>query len=72
MTPNEKPWQPFQQRVVDEKHELDFKRDRLDGFTKGDTFKTVPADEQNRLMEQLRIMNEYSSILAERIAHFVN
>lgn len=71
MTPNEKPWQPFQQRVVDERHELSFKLDRLTAFLKGDVFKSLPTDEQARLTRQHHFMSEYSAVLAERIVHFV-
>ena len=62
--------QPHQQRVVDEKSELDLKRDRLTEFLKGKIFQTLPADEQERLIRQLDIMGDYSGVLAERIVHF--
>jgi len=62
--------QPHQQRVVDEKQELDTKLDKLTVFLKGDLFESLPDDEQDRLAKQLGIMSEYSNILAERIAHF--
>jgi len=70
MTPNEKPLQPHQQRVADERHELIFKVDKLAVFLKGDVFKTLPKDEQERLDRQYRIMSEYDAVLKERIAHF--
>lgn len=62
--------QPHQQRVVDEKQELDTKRDKLTVFLKGDLFESLPDNEQDRLAKQLGIMAEYSNILAERIVHF--
>jgi hypothetical protein len=62
--------QPHQQRVVDEKAELDLNRDRLTEFLKGKIFQTLPSDEQERLTRQLGIMGEYSGILAEHIVHF--
>jgi len=76
--------QPFQQRVIEEKKELDQKIDRLVAFTKGLTaqsdrvdgvsvcsiFHRLPPDEQLRLARQLDAMQNYSGILAERIAHF--
>jgi hypothetical protein len=62
--------QPHQQRVVDEKQELDIKRDKLTEFLKGDLFRSLPEDEQVRLSKQLTVMGEYSGILAERIVHF--
>lgn len=70
MTPNEKPLQPHQQRVVDERHELIFKVEKLAVFLTGDVFKTLPKDEQERLDRQYRIMSEYDAVLKERIAHF--
>lgn len=62
--------QPHQQRVVDEKAELDSKRDRLTEFFKGKIFATLAADEQDRLTRQAAIMEQYSGVLAERIVHF--
>ena len=70
MTPNEKPLQPHQQRVVNERHELMFKVDKLAAFLAGEVFKALPADEQERLTRQHRIMSEYDAVLKERIAHF--
>lgn len=70
MTPNEKPLQPHQQRVVDERHELMFKVDKLAAFLKGDIFKTLDTAEQERLTRQHRIMSEYDAVLRERIAAF--
>ena len=60
----------YQQRVVDEKDELDQKLDRLSVFMKGDTFKGLPSEEQSRMDRQLKAMSAYSEILAERIAAF--
>ena len=62
--------QPHQQRVVDEKLELDGKIVRLDKFLEGDLFKSLPEEEKDRLVRQLRAMNEYFAILGERIAAF--
>ena len=70
MTPNPTALQPHQQRVVDERHELMFKVDKLKAFLGGEIFKTLPADEQQRLSRQAEVMTEYDSILKERIAHF--
>ncbi len=61
---------PFHARVIEEKKELDWKRDKLTEFLKGDIFKTLPLDEQERLTRQLGIMEQYSNVLAERIVHF--
>lgn len=62
--------QPHQQRVVDEKEELDGRIVRLDQFIEGDLFKSLPSDEQDRLVKQLRIMYEYLAVLGERVAAF--
>ena len=64
------PMAPHQQRVVAEREELVHKIDKLTEFLKGDTFKSLPADEQDRLNRQLAIMEQYSNVLAERIVHF--
>lgn len=63
--------QPHQQRVVDEKAELDEKLDNLMAFTcTSPIFETLPTAEKGRLLEQRRVMHEYSKILGERIAAF--
>jgi len=61
---------PFQQRVVDEKYQLDGKRAALEQFIRGAVFPSLPADEQDRMNRQYAAMTEYSNILAERIAAF--
>jgi hypothetical protein len=60
----------YQQRVVEEKRELDIKRDKLTEFLKSPNRIKVPQDEQDRLTRQLAVMEVYSGILAERITHF--
>lgn len=64
--------QPHQQRVIDEKTELDTKIQALIKFINGDNpvFKSLDNEEQDRLVDQLEIMSDYSDILAERIAAF--
>jgi crAss001_48 related protein len=63
--------QPHQQRVVDEKTELDTKLDKLKAFIMDSPiFKTLPVDEQKRLNAQYDVMEQYSKILKERIAAF--
>ena len=61
---------PHQQRVVDEKNELDRKLTALRIFIIGDLYHTLPADEKDRLFRQSQIMSDYSDILSERIAAF--
>jgi hypothetical protein len=62
--------QPHQQRVIDEKKELDGKRERLQSFIGGETYRTLDPTEQSRLNRQLEAMTLYSNILGERIAAF--
>lgn len=64
--------QPYQQRVVDEKKELDEKLAKLDKFTRADNFESIVGDidECNRLRDQADYMFRYSKILGERIASF--
>ncbi len=62
--------QPHQQRVVDEKTELDEKRQKLGEFKSTDLFASLPWQEQERLNTQAHIMTMYSSVLGERIANF--
>ena len=61
---------PFQQRVVDEKHELDIKIGKLADFLKSELFGGLPADEKGRMMRQFVLMEMYSETLDKRIAHF--
>ena len=61
---------PHQQRVVDEKRELDDKLTKLDTFGCTELFKSLPADEQGRLCRQHSLMEQYSAVLGERIAAF--
>lgn len=61
---------PHQQRVVDEKHDLDQRLTKLQAFTTGDNFRAVEPVEAGRLMAQQRLMTELSALLGERIAAF--
>lgn len=62
---------PYQQRLIDEKTELDEKLDKLHDFIQENPiFKTLPEDEQKRLQRQDLVMAELSQILSERIAAF--
>lgn len=63
--------QPHQQRVVDEKTELDTKAKALSEFIGNNPiFETIDSDEQERMKEQCEIMWQYSEILGKRIAAF--
>jgi hypothetical protein len=64
--------QPHQQRVVDEKTELDKKARALSQFIgHSDIFAALDSAEQERLREQNDVMWLYSEILGARIAAFV-
>lgn len=60
----------YQQRVIDEKVELGRKLYLLTVFLDGETFKTLPSEEQERMQRQHVVMKEYSKILGERVAAF--
>lgn len=63
--------QPHQQRVVEEKDELDKKATALSNFIGlSPAFDTLDAAEQERLREQNDVMWQYSEILGARIAAF--
>ena len=63
--------QPHQQRVIDEKNELDEKREKLSAFKASNPlYFQLPEAEQHRLSRQLAIMTEYSEVLGERIEAF--
>jgi hypothetical protein len=66
----EETMQPHQQRVVDEKSELDNKLEKLTAFFDGKIFPTLTTAEQRRLRTQASVMMRYSEILGERIAAF--
>jgi hypothetical protein len=64
---------PHQQRVVDEKKELDIKGHALSLFiSQSPIFTTLDPAEQERLKLQNDIMWQYSEVLDERIAAFTN
>ena len=60
----------YQQRVMDEKQDLDEKIDKLDKFVQSDEYAQVPPQEAQRLLQQLAAMREYNRILEDRIANF--
>ncbi len=62
---------PHQQRVVDEKRELDVKLDALRMFIfHNEVFNTLPAEDQQLLRDQRMVMSSYSHILCMRIDRF--
>lgn len=60
----------FQQRVIDEKTELDHRLAKLNLFFDHTTFDSLPNVEKLRMRKQAAIMDEYSNILKERIEAF--
>lgn len=61
---------PYQDRVVNEKQELDTKIQALSDFMSGDATRNLHIDELSLLAAQLYVMREYSSILGNRILRF--
>lgn len=70
LTTKQNTMEAYQQRVVDEKAELDEKLTKLDAFMMSERVKTLPADEHDRMTRQANHMRQYSSVLGERIAAF--
>ena len=62
--------QPHQQRVVDEKMELDGRIERLEQFTTGKIFFDLADEEKDRLSLQLKLMKQLSEVLGDRITNF--
>lgn len=64
--------QPHQQRVIDEKQELDDRLSKLRAFcsTVGGIFDSLPTEEKQRLTEQEGHMAAYSDVLRRRIERF--
>lgn len=64
-------YQPFQQRVIDEKTELDKRATALSDFIGlNELFLELDSAEQERLRVQNDLMWQYSEILGARIAAF--
>ena len=62
--------EPYQQRVVEEKAELDSRISSLTAFMPTETFKGLPEAERRRMGRQWWLMTELSQVLGERIAAF--
>ena len=61
---------PYQERVVQEKTELDSKLSKLVEFIDGPNFGAISTPERRRMLRQEDAMRIYSSILEERIRAF--
>lgn len=59
---------PYQQRVVEEYEELEKKTRALGNFRQSIAHAVLDKDEQDRLSEQWKVMNQYGLILSQRIA----
>lgn len=63
--------QPYQQRVVDEKADLDERTRKLATFIADNPlFGGLPCAERDRLRRQYHLMAALSRVLGERIAEF--
>jgi hypothetical protein len=60
----------YQQRVIDEKFDLDKKIEKLRDFITSEMFGELSFFEQRRLRRQAAIMGLYSDVLDERIVGF--
>lgn len=63
---------PHQQRVVEEKADLDVKLGKLMIFNTSDVCRALPEDERKRLIAQQDAMTTYSLILEQRISAFTD
>jgi hypothetical protein len=59
--------EPYQERVVQERNDLNDKFTKLGAFTTTPQFRHLPMDEQDRMFRQHSIMQEYLNILDARI-----
>ena len=62
----------YQQRVVDEKSELDERLSKLVNFSNTDMFAKLSWDEQERMNTQRHLMCALSGVLGTRITAFKN
>lgn len=60
----------YQQRVIDEKAQLDERIIKLEAFLNTGTFKSLNFSEQFWLEKQFGVMADYSYVLGERIRRF--
>ena len=60
----------FQQRVIEERNELDEKLDKLLDFCDTTIFESLPDEEKTSLLIQQNLMAAYSNVLQSRIKRF--
>ena len=61
---------PYQQRVIQERDELDWRLGNLVAFFASVRFALLPEEDRKLLKRQADVMAEYSRILSIRIARF--
>jgi uncharacterized protein YbaP (TraB family) len=61
---------PYQQRVINEKKEINDRLEKLYTFLNSETFSSLEKLEQKRLERQAFVMEMYDDILTERINAF--
>jgi hypothetical protein len=62
--------QPYQQRVLEEKDQLDIRLRALSEYLLSEHFKALPKLSQDQLHLQFLAMKQYQLILAQRIENF--
>ncbi|AJW28999.1 hypothetical protein Z042_26280 [Chania multitudinisentens RB-25] len=62
--------QPHQQRVVDERNELEDRLYRLSSFIAGTVFPRLPEQDRQLLEAQQHTMSAYVEVLTQRIELF--
>lgn len=62
--------QPHQQRVIEEKEQLEERLAKLHGFIDGDLYSTLDEAERSRLRQQRYYMSGYLQALRERVDAF--
>lgn len=63
-------YQPHEQRVVDEKVDLDTRAAKLATFLSTEVFAGLPLEDRRLLALQHDVMSAYSEVLGARIARF--
>ena len=61
---------PYQQRVIQERNELDWRLGNLVAFFASVRFALLPEEDRKLLKRQADVMAEYSRILTRRIERF--
>lgn len=60
----------YQQRVVDERSQLEDKIEKLGAFMRSPIFSNLSADEQRLMSEQYEVMTRYGLVLTKRLARW--